>query len=107
MFVRVSLNQATDPAAILVPQAGVTRDARGEASAMVVKDDGAIEKRAVKTGSTVNGRWHVTEGLNAGDRLVVEGLGKVKDGQIVYAVPMATAKTDIAAAANATTTTTR
>ncbi len=104
MFVRVSLNQAMDPQAILVPQAGVTRNARGEASAMVVKDDGAIEKRAVKTGSTVNGQWRVTEGLKAGDRLVVEGLGKVRDGQIVHAVPMVTAKADTAATAATTTT---
>ena len=92
MFVRVRLNQAMDPDAILVPQAGVTRNARGEASAMVVREDGAIEKRAVKTGSVVNGQWRVTEGLKAGDRLVVEGLGKVKDGQLVHAVPMTTAK---------------
>jgi membrane fusion protein (multidrug efflux system) len=92
MYVRVSLNQAVDPEAILVPQAGVTRNARGEASAMVVKADGAIEKRSVKTGAVVNGQWHVTEGLKAGDQLVVEGLGKVRDGQIVHAVPMAAAK---------------
>ena len=106
MFVRVSLNQAMDPEAILVPQAGVTRNARGEASAMVVKEDGAIEKRAVKTGSTVNGQWRVTEGLKAGDRLVVEGLGKVKDGQIVYAVPMVTAKADTRPAGTAATSST-
>ncbi|EXI80544.1 MAG: Toluene efflux pump periplasmic linker protein TtgA precursor [Candidatus Accumulibacter appositus] len=92
MFVRVSLNQAIDPEAILVPQAGVTRNARGEASAMVVKEDGAIEKRALTTAAAVDGQWRVTEGLKAGDRLVVEGLGKVKDGQIVYAVPMVIAK---------------
>lgn len=108
MFVRVSLNQALDPEAILVPQAGVTRNARGEASATVVKDDGAIEKRAVKTAAAVNGQWQVTEGLKAGDRLVVEGLGKVKDGQIVHAVPMmATTQTTTAAATAATATTTR
>ena len=94
MFVRVSLNQAVDPDAILVPQAGVSRNAKGDASALVVKADGAIEKRAVKTGSTVKGQWRITEGLKAGDRLVLEGAGKVKDGQIVHAVPMGTVKAD-------------
>ena len=103
MYVRVILNQAMDPNAILVPQAGVTRNAKGDASAMVVKDDGAIEKRAVTTAAAVNGQWRVTEGLKAGDRLVVEGLGKVKDGQLVHAVPMSTAKAEAAPASNAPT----
>ncbi|QCB46875.1 efflux RND transporter periplasmic adaptor subunit [Hydrogenophaga sp. PAMC20947] len=96
MYVRVSLNQAVDPDAILVPQAGVTRNARGDASAMVVKEDGSIEKRAVKTAAAVNGQWRVTEGLKSGDRLVVEGVAKVKNGQIVHAVPMGAAKADAA-----------
>jgi membrane fusion protein (multidrug efflux system) len=94
MYVRVSLNQAVDPDAILVPQAGISRNARGDASAMVVQDDGAIKKMAVTTASAVNGQWRITEGLKAGDRLVVEGLGKVKDGQIVRAVPMTIAKVE-------------
>ena len=105
MYVRVSLTQAVDPDAILVPQGGVSRNAKGDASAMVVKEDGAIEKRAVKTASTVNGQWRITEGLKAGDRLVLEGLGKVKEGQIVHAVPMDTAKAESAPAASAATAT--
>jgi membrane fusion protein (multidrug efflux system) len=105
MYVRVSLNQAVDPEAILVPQAGISRNARGDASALVVKDDGAIEKRAVKTAAAVKGQWRVTDGLKAGDRLVVEGVAKVKDGQLVHAVPIvvttAVAKTEPAPASNA------
>jgi membrane fusion protein (multidrug efflux system) len=99
MYVRVSLNQAVDPDGILVPQGGVSRNAKGDASALVVKEDGAIEKRAVKTASSVNGQWRITEGLKAGDRLVIEGSGKVKDGQIVHAVPMVAAKADATPAA--------
>ena len=105
MYVRVSLNQAVDPEAILVPQAGISRNARGDASALVVKADGAIEKRAVTTAAAVDGQWRVTEGLKAGDRLVVEGVAKVKDGQLVHAVPIAVttavAKTEPAPASNA------
>lgn len=102
MYVRVSLNQAMDPEAILVPQGGISRNARGDASALVVKDDGAIEKRAVKTAAAVNGQWRITEGLKAGDRLVVEGAGKVKEGQLVHAVPMAADKAEPAPAVKPT-----
>lgn len=101
MYVRVSLTQAVDPNAILVPQAGISRNARGDASAWVVQDDGAVQKKAVTTAGAVNGQWRITEGLHAGDRLVLEGSGKVKDGQIVHAVSMTVAQAGPASAASA------
>ena len=101
MYVRVSLTQAVDPNGILVPQAGINRNARGEASAWVVKDDGAVQKKVVTTAGTVNGQWRVTEGLQAGDRLVLEGSAKVKDGQIVHAVSMTVAPAGPASTASA------
>jgi membrane fusion protein, multidrug efflux system len=92
MFVRAVLDQATDPDALLVPQAAVSRNARGEASAWVVGADGKAAKRAITVADSVGNQWRVTAGLAAGDRVIVEGTAKVREGQLVRAV-----------AANATT----
>lgn len=89
MYVRAVLEQATDPAALMVPQQGVQRDTRGNAYAMVVGADGKVEKRDVKVAESINNQWRVTDGLKAGDRVIVEGVSKVKDGQIVHAVASA------------------
>ncbi|WP_240636111.1 efflux RND transporter periplasmic adaptor subunit [Caldimonas tepidiphila] len=86
MYVRAVLAQAQDPAAILVPQAGISRNPRGEATALVVGSDGIVQRRAVTVADVVNGQWRVTQGLAAGERLIVEGGGKVREGQAVRAV---------------------
>jgi membrane fusion protein, multidrug efflux system len=100
MYVNVVLAQAQDPAAILAPQAGVQRDTSGSARAMVVAADGKVEQRTVTVAEAVGTRWRVTSGLAAGDRLIVEGSGKVRAGQIVSAVDTGAAP---AAAASANT----
>lgn len=87
MYVRARLSQATAHDAILVPQPGVSRDARGSATVMLVGDDGKAVSRDIKTDRTVGDQWLVTGGLAAGDRVIVEGLGRVKPGQLVKAVP--------------------
>lgn len=101
MYVRMGLKQAVDPNAILVPQAAISRNASGQASALVVKDDGSVQKVDVQTADALNGQWRVTEGLKAGDRLVVAGGANVKNGQIVHAVPMADAASTAASAPTA------
>jgi membrane fusion protein (multidrug efflux system) len=87
MFVRAVINEAQAPAAILAPQAGVTRDAQGRATALVVNPQGKVEQRVLTTTRTVDSAWLVTSGLNAGDRLIVEGVQKAKPGMTVRAVP--------------------
>lgn len=99
MYVRAVLEQAQDPAALLAPQAGISRNARGEASALVVGADDKVQRRGVTVAEAVEGRWRVTQGLQAGDRLIVEGTGKVREGQIVRPVPMAAPAVAVAAAA--------
>lgn len=54
---------------------------------MIVNNDNKIEIRNVKTGAAVGNRWLVTEGLQPGDRVVVEGLQKIRPGSQVKAVP--------------------
>jgi membrane fusion protein (multidrug efflux system) len=88
MVLRATLSQAQDPAALLVPQAGISRSPRGDATALVVAPDGTVQQRAVTVDPVVvDGQWRVTQGLAAGDRVIVEGAGKVRPGQLVHAVP--------------------
>ncbi len=90
MYVRAVLGSGVRQNAILVPQQGVTRDPRGNASAMVVNAEGIVEQRPVQVSRTVGHRWLVEDGLVAGDRVIVEGLQKVQPGvpvQVAEAPP--------------------
>ena len=86
MYVRAQLDQALDPQALLVPQQAISRDSGGRATAMVVLADGKVEQRNVTVAQSIDQAWRVTAGLASGDRVIVEGLGKVRPGQIVHAV---------------------
>ncbi|WP_152047655.1 efflux RND transporter periplasmic adaptor subunit [Aureimonas psammosilenae] len=87
MYVRAVLSQAKARDAVLVPQQGVTRNPNGEASALVVIDGDKVERRTVEIERAVGNRWLVTKGLEAGDRLIVEGANKAKPGSSVKPVP--------------------
>lgn len=94
MYVRAVLENGVDEAAILVPQTGVTRNQSGQATALILNSAGKVEKRILVTGSTVGANWLVTSGLAAGDRVIVEGLQKVKPGaSATVAAPAAGAGT--------------
>ncbi|WP_323639280.1 efflux RND transporter periplasmic adaptor subunit [Pectobacterium polonicum] len=80
MFVRARLDSGVNPTALLVPQQGVTRDPRGQATAMVVGEGDKVEPRTLKTSKAVGDKWLVTEGLKAGDRVIVTGLQKIRPG---------------------------
>jgi len=80
MFVRAKLEEGTNPDALLVPQQGVTRTPRGEASAMVVGKDNKVEMRQLTATQAIGDKWLVTDGLHDGDRVIVTGLQKVKPG---------------------------
>ena len=88
MYVRAEFAQVERRAAILVPQQGISRDAKGNATAVVIKEDSSTELRQVTTETTVGDQWLVSSGLAPGDRLVVEGLSRFKPGQKVKPVPM-------------------
>jgi membrane fusion protein, multidrug efflux system len=87
MFVRAVVEQGTDQAAILAPQQGVTRDVRGNPIAWIVGKDGKVEQRSLEVDRAIGDKWLVTRGLAAGDRLIVEGLQRVRPGVPVSAVP--------------------
>ena len=85
MYVRATVGSGVRQDAILVPQQGIARDPKGNASAMVVGNDGKVAVRQVKVSRTVGDQWLVDGGLVAGDRVIVEGLQKIQPGALVQA----------------------
>ncbi len=87
MYVRATVTQGAKPSALLAPQQGVTRNQSGQPVATVVNAEGKAETRILQTGGVVGDKWLVTDGLKAGDRVIVEGLQRVQPGISVHAVP--------------------
>ncbi|TCB66974.1 efflux RND transporter periplasmic adaptor subunit [Acinetobacter sp. ANC 4178] len=87
MFANAQIVQGVIPNAILVPQAAITRTPTGQAMAMIVDAKGAIESRPVTTVGVQGQDWIVTEGIKTGEKIVVDGVAKVKPGQSVSAKP--------------------
>jgi membrane fusion protein (multidrug efflux system) len=85
MFVRARLDEGIRDNALLVPQQGVTRNPRGEATALVVDAQNKVEMRTLKADQAIGDKWLVTDGLKAGDRVIVTGLMKVRPGAEVKA----------------------
>jgi len=91
MYVRAIISNAVLDDGILVPQQGIARDAKGNASALMVNAEGTVEQRAVEVSRTIGNKWLVSRGLSAGDRVIVEGLQKVQPGMPVDASEVASA----------------
>lgn len=93
MYVRTRL-EVVQPEALTVPQRAVSRDASGQASVWVVNAQNVVEQRGLQTSSISGDKWIVSSGLNAGDRVIVEGLQRVRAGAPVTAVPFQTGNTN-------------
>jgi membrane fusion protein, multidrug efflux system len=87
MFVRAQLQEGVNPKALLVPQVGVTRDQKGLPVALVVNGEKKVERRQLVTDRTVGTSWLVTDGIQPGDQVIVEGVQKVRPGSLVHPVP--------------------
>jgi membrane fusion protein (multidrug efflux system) len=85
MYVRVLIEQGIDTDAIAVPQQAIQRNGGGGSEVFVVKDDSRVAVQPVRTGSLQDGQWFVTDGLKAGDKVVVEGFQKFAAGDKVRA----------------------
>ncbi len=85
MYVRVRTPQRVDANAILVPQRAVQRSSDGAARVMVIAQDGTVEVRPVKTGAMQDSRWQITEGLKAGEQVVVGNMTELNSGDKVVA----------------------
>ncbi len=87
MFANAQIVQGVIPNAYLIPQAAITRTPTGQAIAMIVNAKGAVESRNITTVGIQGQNWIVTEGLNTGDKVIVDGIAKVKPEQQVVAKP--------------------
>lgn len=87
MFVRATVVIGVQENALLVPQRGVSRDNKGRATALIVDPEGIVRQRTLTVAQTVGSDWLVTGGIDAGDRVIVEGLQFVRAGQPVVALP--------------------
>ncbi|MEG3085049.1 efflux RND transporter periplasmic adaptor subunit [Sphingomonas sp. PB2P12] len=93
MYVRAKLVEGTRAQAIMAPTAGITRDPRGGATALVVNAQNKVEQRNVTTDRVIGDKWIVTSGLKPGDKLIVEGLLNLRPGATVKpAAPQQVAK---------------
>ncbi|MET3622600.1 membrane fusion protein (multidrug efflux system) [Burkholderia ambifaria] len=86
MFVRARIEEGVNENAYLVPQIGVTHDAKGQAVALVVNASNKVEPRPLKTTGMQGQNWIVEGGLQAGDRVIVQGVEKVRPGATVKSV---------------------
>ena len=93
MFVRARIEEGVQPKAILVPQQGVTRTPRGDATVLVVNGKEQVELRNVIASQAIGDSWLIAEGLKDGDRVVVSGMQKIHPGTTVVAVSDSAVKT--------------
>lgn len=91
MFARAVLEEGVSEQALLVPQQGVSRDPKGNPLALIVDAENKVQQRVLTLVRTIGDRWLVSDGLAPGDRVVVEGMQKVRPGAVVKAVPFAAA----------------
>ena len=97
MFVRELIEEGSRTDALLVPQVAVTHNQKGDPTALVVNGENKVELHTLVTERAIGDKWLVTDGLKAGDRVIVEGLqfarpgSEVKPEEDTSAAPAATA----------------
>jgi membrane fusion protein, multidrug efflux system len=91
MYVRAVIEEGVLEQAILAPQQGVSRDAKGRTSVMVVDAAGKVAPKMITVDRAIGDRWLVTSGLVDGDTVIVDGLQRIQPGLAVKAVPYAPA----------------
>ena len=87
MFVRAAVEEGVNEQAILIPQQAVSRDPKGNPVALIVDGAGKVGQRMLSLDRAIGDQWLVSTGLASGDRVIVEGLQKVRPGAAVKEVP--------------------
>ena len=85
LFVREELQEGTDEKGILVPQVGVSHNTHGDPTVMVVDKDGKAALKIIQTSRAIGDQWVVTGGLAPGDKVIVDGLQRIRPGAPVHA----------------------
>jgi membrane fusion protein (multidrug efflux system) len=87
LFVTAQFSQAVDTTAFLVPQQAVSRDPKGGATLFILGPGNRAVQRTVVASRTQGAYWVVTQGLAAGEKVIVEGAGNLRDGMVVKPAP--------------------
>jgi len=88
MFVRAIVQEGVAEQAILAPQQGVSRTAKGDPFALVVDESGTVQQRMLTLNRAIGDQWLISSGLSAGERVIVEGMLNVRPGAVVRVVPL-------------------
>jgi membrane fusion protein, multidrug efflux system len=80
MFVREEIQEGVRQGGVLAPQQGISRDQKGQPTALVVGADNTVELRTIETDRAIGDQWLVTQGLKPGDRVIVEGIQSARPG---------------------------
>lgn len=86
MFVRGVVREGVNKQAILIPQHAVSRDPKGNPLVLLVGPDGKVQQRQVTIDRAMGNQWLVTSGLAQGEKVIVEGMQKVRPGVQVKGV---------------------
>ncbi|MGA6924964.1 MAG: efflux RND transporter periplasmic adaptor subunit [Desulfosarcina sp.] len=89
MFVRAILKEGVNQRAMMIPQQAVSRDPKGNPTVLIVDADDTAQQRALTLDRAVDDQWLVLSGLAPGDRVIVEGVQKVRPGMVVKVAPLA------------------
>jgi membrane fusion protein, multidrug efflux system len=103
MFVRAVVQEGVNKQAILIPQQAVSRDPKGNPLALIVDNESKVQLRMLTLDRAIGDQWLVSAGLATGERLIVEGMQKVKPGIPVKAVPFENGEINRGKNNNATT----
>lgn len=87
MYVRALVKEGVNENAVLIPQQAVSRDPKGNPTALIVDAENKVQQRMLKLDRAIFDKWFVIEGLATGDLLIVEGMQRVRPGAVVKAVP--------------------
>lgn len=87
LYVRATINEGVDPHGILIPQLAVGRNPKGDPTVLVIDAENTARLREVKTGRAIGGDWQVTDGLKAGDKVIVQGLQGIRPDMKVTPMP--------------------
>ncbi len=93
MFIRAVVKEGVNDQAILIPQQAVSRDHKGNPAVLIVDAQGKVQQRMLKLDRAIGDQWLVSSGLASGDRVIVEGMLKVRPGMAVKVAPFNAKKT--------------
>ena len=100
MFVQAVIKEGVNEQAILIPQQGVARDRKGNPFALIVDAADKVEQRILTLDRAIGGKWLVSAGLATGDRVIVEGIQRVRPGTAVKVIPFKDSETKPGTAPN-------